>query len=215
MAGMNVGDLVEINVLSTLFAQKFVTTFPYRVSVASGVLDPITAEGLVAGDWKVGAVSPFLAYKACLPPELTVDYISVQIVQPVRWRAWFETMAAPGTDTVSTTSTNQAATITRTAKLSGRKYVGSIHIPGVAGGNIVDGILAGAFIAKMSTVASRMLNVFPVPTDGFLELQPVIVHRVWNPVTEKYEYDGNSDTYTAVAQDTARVMRRRTIGVGK
>lgn len=211
MAGINAGDILDVTIHGTLFGQQIKTKFYYECLVTSTQNDPVTACTTFAGSWKAGAVSPFLSFLAVCPPEYNADVVSCQLIKPVRYRAGINAVSLPGTNASATTSTNQSAVITRAAIFSGRPYVGSIHIPGLAGANMLDGNLTAAFKILCGTVASKMLNIFTDLTDGTTEARPVLYHYRKPPAPALPA----SALFTAFAQPTARVMRRRTIGVGK
>lgn len=215
MAGLNVDDVIEVKILGKVFNQQIVTTFAYRITNASVNANTIDACASFAGQWKAGAVSPFLAFLACCSPEYNADQVTCQKIAPTRWRPGVNDVNLPGTNANPTTSPNQSAVITRGGAMSGRKNIGNIHIPAVSQANLLDGEVTAGYLALMQTCATRMLNVFYDTVDGGTQAFPVMINRVWNPVTEKYVYGGTTDLYFTRPQTTARVMRRRTNGVGK
>lgn len=215
MAGLNTGDIILTTVNMLMNGQKLACTFPYRVTQDSANVDPVAACIDWSGDWTIGAVSPFTALVACLPPEVQVTTVTTQKIQPVRYAAGVYNYNQPGTNEFNSSTSNTGATITRKCQQAGRRFVGFIQIPGLAQENVDNGLITNGYIALMSTVASRMLNVFSSTSDGLLRGEPGLIHRVWNPVTEKWEYDGFTKTWQTIPQRSARVMRRRTVGVGK
>lgn len=216
MADINPFDIVDIRVMGTLFEQEVITSFPYVcITGSSSTGGTIAACSQLAGDWKAGTVSPFLGFLDCCPPDYEAVQVQAQVVYPTRYRYGYNNVGLPGTNAAGATqSTNQAAFIERSAEKSGRKYVGGIHVPGVAAANMLGGMLTNAFIAKLQIVADRMTNLFTSTSIG-AQFSPIILHRpnkkAIPPVTA-YSYDISKFTYV---QHTARVMRRRTIGVGK
>ena len=215
MAGLNVGDIILTTVNMLMNGQKLANTFPYRVTQDSANVDPVAACISWSGDWTIGAVSPFTAIVACLPPEVSITTVTTQKIQPVRFAAGVSNYNQPGTNEFNSSTSNTGATITRKCQQAGRKFVGFVQLPGLAQENVDNGLVTNAYLALMSTVASRMLNVFSSGSDGLLRGEPGIIHRKWNPTTEKWEYDGFTKIWQTIPQRSARVMRRRTVGVGK
>lgn len=211
MAGINAGDVLDVTIHGTLFGQQIKTKFYYECLVTSTQNDPVTACTTFAGSWKAGAVSPFLSFLAVCPQEYNADQVTCQLIAPVRFRAGVNNVNLPGINVETCTTSNQSAVITRAAIWSGRPFVGSIHIPGLAGTNMLDGQLTAAFKVLCGTVASKMLNIFTDLADGTTEARPVLYHYRKPPLLQLPP----SALFTAFTQPTARVMRRRTIGVGK
>lgn len=206
MAGLNVGDTIRCDVVGSLFGQQIISTFAYRIIIESTDADPIAASTSWANQWQAGAVSPYTAFLNCCPPQYTANQIRVQKIRPVRFSPGVAAVADVGQDLNNTENTNSSAVITRAASLSGRRFVGSLHLPGLAAGNMDNGSVALGFLIKMGTLASRMLNDF---TDlvGATKGVPVLVHKTGLPA--------DSALTRAITQQTVRVMRRRTVGVGK
>jgi hypothetical protein len=211
MAGINFGDVLEVIIHGSLFSQQIKTRFHYQCLDASTEADPVNACTTFAGSWKAGAVSPFLSFLAVCPPEYNADLLTVQLISPTRYRPGQNAVNLPGTNATSTTTTNQAAVITRAGIFAGRPHVGSIHIPGLAGANMLDGNLTAAFRILTGTLASKMLNNFTDLADGTTLVRPVIYHYRKPPLPAL----NPTPLYTAFTQLTARTMRRRTVGVGK
>lgn len=210
MAGMNVNDIVEVSVLGTLFNQNIVSKFHYEVISTSTTLDPITASNTWAAGWLASVNSPMGAFINCCPPQYNANQIRVQIIKPTRWRAGQNNINVPGANAVATTSSNQSAVVTKTTAFSGRPFVGSLHIPGLAGGNILNGELTAAYKTIVGVLCTQIGKVFSDLIDGTTQGRPVIYHprKAPAPVLPP------SAIGLCIAQPTARTMRRRTVGVG-
>lgn len=210
MPALVAGDLLKVWIKGTLFDQLIITTFAYKVTIDSTENNVITACSNFAADWKAGAVSPFLAFLACCSPEYNADYVYCQKISPTRYVPGFNNVNLPGTNANATNSTNQAAVVTRGTQLAGRAQIGSVHIPGLADANMLNGKCTAAFRTLMGTFGSKMLNDFASITDATLVTEPVLLH--YNRTTKVYT---GTRLFRTLSQETARVMRRRTIGVGK
>lgn len=216
--GVVSGDVLRIDVLGILFGQSIVTTFAYQATTNGDGPNVVTDCREIAADFRAGTVNPFLAFLACCSPQYVADRIRVQDVFPVRYRAGFSTANLPGTNANATTSTNQAATITRGGKLAQRDNIGSIHIPGLANANMVGGLIESTFLGLMGTLATRMLNPWTSAASG-VSMTPVLIQpfrpAVTTPPTKPARPFEAVDLVFAIPQETARTMRRRTVGVGK
>jgi len=210
MAGLNVSDSIQVRVLGTLLGQKTVNTFYYQIVIPSITADPITACQSWADTWGSGAVSPFLSFLECCPQNYTADTIEVQKIYPERFRPTRNNIGLPGTRPNDAQTANVSAVITRAGIQAGRAFVGSLHIPGVAEADQNGGLIGNTLFTKMGTLGSKMLNAF---TDTFQATvgNPVLYHWRRPPLA----YVNPSLLYTTIPQRTIRVMRRRTVGVGK
>jgi len=212
MPGIDVGDIIHIRVHGTLLGQQIITGWHYQCVTASTQADTVTACTTLAGSWKAGAVSPFLSFLACCPENYNADVVYAQKISPVRYRAGFNNVNLPGTDPNPTNSTNQASFVEKSTVLAARGETGGWHIPGLTEPNLENGLVSNAFLTKMSTFGSKCLNTFLDIADGTLELYPVMWHR-WKGVP--FPVRPPLQLSVTIPQRTARVMRRRTIGVGK
>lgn len=101
--------------------------------------------------------------------------------------------------------TNLAAVITRRDVTGSRSGVGSLHIPlGVSNTQIGDGVVTPAMATKMVAHGNAILNTTAIGSGVILE--PVLYHKgAATPTTQIGSF---------IAQDTLRVMRRRTVRLG-
>lgn len=209
------GDLVEIRIMGTLLGQQIVSTFHYRTIVDSYKTDTVTVCNDIAFDWTRGAVSPFLSFLACCPQNYNADSVQVQKIWPDRYIYGSYLINLPGTDANDTNSTNQSATITRGGDRASKKALGFLSIPGLTEPNLAAGKVTNGFLTLMSTVGSKMLNTFQSTTDGTWTGRPVLVNRQKDPIANRWTIIGYQNLTRTIPQRNARVMRRRTIGVGK
>lgn len=112
-----------------------------------------------------------------------------------------------GTEAAQPSPPNVAAVITLKTDKAGRDQVANKHLGAVPLGFYVAGILTEDAINVYDNVAASLTNTIPVSNgaDEF-DLIPVIYHR--SGLT-------TSDTITQrQVNNTVRVMRRRTVGLG-
>lgn len=212
---LDIGDLIEVKVNSSIFGQRIITTFPYRVREPSFAPNVNTLLQGIADYFMSGTVSPGLSFVACCPQNLNIDTITAQVVYPYRARFRTSVYNQPGTDPNDATSANSAGSVERATDFAGRSEVGRVSIPALAPANQVSGLISAGMLAKMSTLGSKMLNVWSNPLiDPLLELQPVIIHRKKNATTNHWEIVGASTCTYSRPQLEVRTQRTRNLGKG-
>jgi hypothetical protein len=205
MPPVAINDIVMVTIESQAFSQRFLTTFHYKVTNVGTAFNPVLSATVGAADFAANALAPYPWLKLCMSPQVVINRVRMQWLKPLRYAPGTFVTADPGTNIEDTTSTNQSAVVTRACDLSGRKYVGSIHVPAVSQANLLNGLCKPAYKAQLDALAGSLLNTLTLPTEG-LVIKPVLYNRT-GPVF-------STDITRAFAQDTARVMRRRTVGLG-
>jgi hypothetical protein len=99
-----------------------------------------------------------------------------------------------------------AAVITKRTAFAGRWAVGSFHLGGLPQNAYVNGTLEPTFKTSVGLVAAQLLEDITIAIVGGV-YEPVIVHPV-------AAHDGSTVLRETDVQDTLRVMRRRTVGLG-
>lgn len=215
MPGLFVGDVVQLNLPTMLFEQQCINTFHYvvntagtgSVSVVSDLDDLLTRFDLAGGLQAT--------WITCVSLSNVIGNLELQQIKPIRSVKRFKVPTLAAGARPATSSTNLSAVITRGTDSGARGQVGSIHLPGLADTDQVTGEVLPALLAFMSALGSAMLDDVLVPVTG-LKLKPVLFHpdikdntghvtRPWfvTPLTR------------TIPQPTIRVMRRRTVGVGR
>lgn len=129
----------------------------------------------------------------------------IQKVHPVRFLASVFVDQQAGAIASPALFSNTAGVITRRTEFSGRKQVSTLHMPGLPASGSTEGTLTAAQKTLYSALGDAIILKLQ---DGSISLNmsPSIVHKT-NPLSV--------DTITNfVVQDTTRVMRRRTVGLG-
>lgn len=199
------GDVLLVSFDGTWHGQKILNTFYYGISTLIGA--PTTAAYIAAFDTAIntaGNLRPrFLA--AC-PPQYTMNNTWYQFVTPVRLRKQVYAVAAPGTFIQMSSTANLAATITRRGDVANKHNIGSLHVPtSNLDPGMASGILSVAVISALNNLVTSMLA--PVTVGAFGSAIPILWYK---PLA------ANATPITnATVQQTVRVMRRRTVGVGK
>jgi hypothetical protein len=207
MAGLNSSDIVEVKVIGTLFNQRTLNVFHYRIEADSG--EPVYADAITAfaNGFDAGTQSPVLAMLACQCPEYTLVGCSAQRVYPTRDRAYFSASGLPGTYAGECTQTNLAATIEKWSWTGGRHGIGSMHLPATPTEAQVAGSWVGPYLTLLASIAARLKLPYTPSEDPDCVAQPVIYNRI--------NKSASLPLQGATVKPTIRVMRRRTVGVGE
>lgn len=146
------------------------------------------------------------AWKNCLSEKCVALQLRGQWIVPQRY-AVIDRETAPGEGTVAGNAypVNTSCSITRRTDMAGRREVGTIHVPAVPESFLLNGNITEAGVTAYNLLGVESIRRITDPeTDG--EWIPIHYGRS-NPA-EPNEITGY------VLQPTARVMRRRTVGLG-
>lgn len=209
MPELNVGDIALVTAKGTLAGQTILNTFTYRcidIGIDFGI------EANVAMDDLVDAIvdpDPGLHTRLLdvMPSNYTLNYWTAQIIAPVRvYRFTGDTLDSAGASGSAASTANLASVITRRGAFANRRNQGSLHVPYPdLLTETTPGLISAAFLTDLNLLAANMLLTKTTPVHGCV-FKPVL----YNPgATPAY-----SDLVAAFAQDTIRVMRRRTVRVG-
>lgn len=202
-----VNTVIEVTYRSTLNSQVCMNVFHYVVTTQSttvGNLDEVEDFINLFVDNGVGSIRP--AYAACLPENLTVVEVLGQPIYPIRYRRVAAGVGEQGLRGQATSS-NLQASITKQTQLGGRDQVGAVHVPMTAEDSL-NGLVVAGLKANLVTLADRLDSSLTDAVGGGV-YAPCIYHRNDEAIPK---YAIITKMYP---QDTTRVMRRRTVGVGK
>lgn len=202
------GDILLYTLRYTYQAQTMLNTWLYRVSQFTPELidyedacDAWLIELESPGDF-IEQLTPLL-FSTCR----MVDH-RLQRIHPSRNRAYVRTLGINGTNGATVGATvNQAAVVTKYGNVAGRFAVGSWHQGGLPQ-NVLDdtGKVTTAYQTDIGTAVGKLLvlggnTAFPATSATPILWNKAVPTRV-TPITQ------------VVPQATARVMRRRTVGLG-
>lgn len=201
-------DVFMVTAFGSCFGQRIMLTHHYAATGVAGA--PTDSDALDALLTRVSGGGDDLyetLYRACLPPEYTLDFWQVQKITSVRTSYKKESRAVVGTHANSTETANQQAVMTFRTLLAGRSQVSNHKIgPLPQDVSVQDnGLVTAAYKAKLNALAAAMLGT-TIILAGSVTLKPCILHPA--PV----------GSYTLLAYyqvgDVVSVMRRRTVGRG-
>lgn len=199
-----VGDLVRVTIVGTLFQQTIMTVLDYKVTESSGDTIRVVANAL---DATFDAANDLYdSYRAVTPPEYTHTFTWIQTIRPTRFTKSIFAVDSPGTNATSTKVSNVAAVITKRSELANRRGLGSVHMPiAPTASGVTNGKIVAPMRTLLNTLGDKIVLSRPILA-GLTTLVPVIVNSGFAfPAVEYSDY---------ITQDTSRVMRRRTVGLG-
>lgn len=148
------------------------------------------------------------AYLAVHAGDWTLEQIRVQVIYPLRYRAFVGEINASGTRPGTADAQNAGMTITKIVEEAGRSKVGSIHLGGVATNDFSQGRFVPLFLPLVTVLRTKLMQV--VFEDSGPGVNTPVLYHPGSNVIPKF------DILTAlVAQTTVRTQRTRTIGKGE
>lgn len=215
MAGLFAGDIVQISLRGRIFGQRILLTRFYKVTVPSDAALTVEQElaGLLAG---INATIPaggnelVSKYLTVMPNNYSLETIRAQLVWPNRSVLVEQIADQTGQSLGAATVSNTAVVITmRTAK-AGRNQVSNVHIGPVDNEVYSAGFVTGPAKPSYNLLGVRLAIPLTSQNIGGCTTVPVIYHA-----GQELPQLISDDIRTHVLQDTIRVMRRRTVGLGE
>jgi len=207
---VHVNDIYQLTFSGRCFGQRIMLTHHYIVEETPAGLQVAQACSELIDGVRAGAGGDDLIdsdYRACLPPQYTLEHIVAQSVLP-RYRRAVYVSGSIGAHAADTETANQAAVITLQSDFAGRDQVSNKHIGPIPQDVTVqdEGNLTVAYKTLLDTLMVGLLSAV-TQIGGTLVFKPVIFHS-----TGVVNHDILSAGYV---QETIRVMRRRTVGQGE
>lgn len=206
---VQLGDVVSVDFLYTFNGQRLINTFAYEVDEPP--TDPTSwddgYDGIVTMVSEVGGLKA--ALKAVMSNEVQFDAIRVQVVAPFRLVYHKQDLFEFGDVDNPPLPQNVASSLERYGAGAGRRNVGRIQIPGLTINDVEDGKTNVVYRLLVDEVGQEMT----LPRTGTVGLgshiRPVLINR-----DEDGVIIGTTPVIGYRIQDTVRVMRRRTVGLG-
>lgn len=205
MAALDLGDSVLVTVNGRLNEQRTMNTFWFRVTAIADAPDESIAFAALFLQL-VGAGGLLEDYLACVPTNWAAEAVWFQSITPVRQRKVSFPWDAIGGGPSSALTSNVQASITRVGDAARRDAIGGIRIPiGTGVGSITNGRLMAGQKTVLQDLADSMTQI--VTTIG--------PNVEYTPIVGKPNNAGNYwNVVDTTVQETARVLRRRTVGLG-
>ena len=209
---MEVGDLVNVTLRGTLYDQRIMTTYGFRVSATTSAGDTRVSQDKLAlaisSDTGTNLMGTF---RACVSPAVSINQIWVQRIRPIRMRKSVLNVALDGLLGSGPNTPNNAVVITRKSDFGGRNSISNLHLPGPPMGldYVSNGTLTPAYKTLLDSHAFESYDTITVVNGGeSVTYKGVIINAAGGPVNYQ-------DITAHSIGETLRVMRRRTVGVGE
>lgn len=209
--GQAVGTIIEVTIKYTVNAQINLNILHYVVATQSALATPEAELGQFQSDFISPTGLNFTGFfRPLLATNATLNSTRYQWVFPVRRAYTALTHGVAGTGTYGAcTAQNVAAVVTKTTALAGRSQVGSFHLGAVG----INGYSGGSLAAPYKTDVINNLLPFLVSSNiatvGGGVYHPILWHKFNTTFNQNYNV-----LQAVELQDTLRVMRRRTVGLG-
>lgn len=205
---VGVNSIMELTFMGTVNSQKVLTILHFACTNQPTQNDAIVVQDDFLQEVIGGGGSPMeVHYTGCCGSNYLLNSLRAQIVSPTRYRPSYLTRNLSGTRTGACTAQNVSGVITKQTDLSGRKQVGSVHIPGISASDYTSGKMTSGWLSDAVLFGNDLLqNVIENGGQG-----------VWAPCLYHVGQQGQNawNRLTAyLVQDTLRTMRRRTVGLG-
>lgn len=209
MAAAAVGQIYVSTILGSLCGQRTMTQFTWQVKEVPGaqtVQDVYTQ--LRAALFAAGGLVPKML--PCLPDNWTMFQSWQQCVWPVRYVKKVTAESATGSSGIESSVPNVQAAVIRECELAGRPFVSTLKIPiSPLDAGVNDGFIGGALDVALQAFALQ--NISTIGTTG---TSPVLWPVIYHGPTVTPTPTNATRIVSAFAQQTTRVIRRRTVGLG-
>jgi len=201
-------NIIEVTLLGRCADQAVQNKFHYAVTEVDGPPEPSSDvfDTLHANLTAGGGLIKLIQLMA--PEDYEIINTRYQVISPVRQVGYPKVTNMGGLNTFNTQTANVAFCITKRGDLAGRKNISTSHIIGTTDPALMeDGLLTPAAKTLAQTIADFINNeVSFTVVDTAYDLGSVIFHPT-DPLNP-------TPITSCVVQDTVRVMRRRTVGLG-
>jgi len=200
-----IGSILEVQIETRANEQRCLNILHYRVTTeGSGTGIQAEVEDFLDG---VESVSGIIgSYRALMSTEATMWSISGQLIRNDRYARIVHPIDDPGELSGNCTAQNVSAVITKRTELSGRWAVGSFHAACLPESAYLAGKLKNATLILAQELADDIAETVTGPVRGGV-YRPVVLHP-------QADHGGSTFISGCQAQETLRVVRRRTVGLG-
>lgn len=201
---VSLSSILQISAIHTNSGQLCISLFHYKYTTGSPIPDGQAAA--VDALNKIRVAGKLVdKYKDCLPDSVNDLVWWAQWVAPTRFRRTTLAIAADaGLVASPTMPSNVSAAITKFAEEASRKGLGTVHMPSVPQSFVNESVLALPGGLAYGALADRIRE--SITLTGGQILDAVLFHKPDHVMSPKI-------VATAV-QNTTRVARRRTVGLG-
>lgn len=199
-------SIASVTIVGRHEGQQVMSVFHYRYNGSQQITDG--AQALNSLHVQLAGANGILApWRMCVSEKVTNLKARYQWVAPDRFAFAEQDMPIGDTGAVAGDAmpVNCSAAITKRTQNAGRTEVGTLHMPGIPALRVVNGVLNQDAIDAYTVLRAKMILAVSttIPAAEFL---PVLFHKTSPTISPVF--------INTSLQGFARVMRRRTVGVG-
>ena len=203
--GRPVGSIIQAGIETVVNGQRLLNVLHYKVKLESTEPDAKDEQENFAT--QLNAVGGIVAkMRAAMSQDATVVRVVAHFIRDQRFARSTLEITGAGLIAEDCTAQNVTATLTKRTAFAGRWAVGSFHLGGLPVTGYVSGNLEPVYKGLVEDLANQLLVEITVPITGGT-YTPVLLHP---PAA----HDGSTELREIDVQETLRVMRRRTVGLG-
>lgn len=205
MPNIGVDDIMLATMNGVCLGQRVMNTFVYRCTATPSGTSDIVALDALHTKWMapLGLIQDLIS---CTPENCNWTEAWYQIVRPTRYRKVVRPIGSLGAYPGDAATANLQGSITRFGELATKRDQGGIRlIIGTTDDNIDNGFLDENLKISMAVLATEMQTTQATATPSVTWVPQVGLPADGAPTRRCVQ---------AVVQDTVRVLRRRTVGLG-
>lgn len=205
-------QIIEVTFKGKCLEQEVMNKF--HLKIADVPAGQTTFDEFVASLDALLATVPELysSYRLAMPVNWEATDNVYQIIHPTRYVAQkVDKTGVVGGNTFTTLTANVAVCLTKRGDLAGRKFISTTHLLGTTvDGFIEDGRLTPFAATALGLISTKMKGFVTVGVDlGDVNAFWGIYHKDGGTDEEKW-----TNITSVLTQQSVRVMRRRTLGIG-
>jgi len=207
LGNLTAGDVVSLTVYHTLCNQTCLNVLHYQAFDVTAGIDRWAAYASLYTEWSAVA-SVRERMLAVEGDNVTMERVRLQFLTPTRKLYRDFTINAGGTagDGISSTA-NVAASILKQGDGSGRQFVGRLQVVGPPTASQNNGVWNVGYMADLEALALELKQDLVVA--GVATFRPVLIGQAAGEAVPHVH-----NVVECWPQNTVRVMRRRTVGLG-
>lgn len=202
-------SIVQLSYLSEWASQRVMLVRNFVVTANNSTQTVPADLGSILAKFSAGGAGTLLgSYLDCLAENVTVKKARVQAIYPLRTSYVEAPVGLAGLFTGDADWGQSCGVVTVRTDVAGRNQVGNVHVGPLADPTVVEGYLTEFVKLKLAALGANLAGSWSVTAGaGSISLSPVLFHTT--AVPPSYSIITN-----ASVQDTAREIRRRTVGAG-
>lgn len=203
--GIAVNDNIRVTYFGRLFEQRILTVLNLRCSVAPTGTDTFAQLTDLAAALSDVTMSPLLNWIPLVSNDFSFDEVRVQRVLPTRTVYAKHAIGVTGSAATACTTANVAVSVEKRSNKPGRHGIGRVQMAGVPAAKYANGLLDATYLGQVQAQWHELVfAILPGGTMGSYR---------WC-IAGSAALDPENDIIDTQAEDTVRVMRRRTLRVG-